>query len=206
MWLTHPPKVIQKIYPSLYWNIPTKENEIFITFDDGPTPGVTDKVLSLLKKYDAKASFFCLGKNVQKEPALFQRILKEGHSVGNHTYNHLNSWKNANEDFMDNVNACAEVFESRLFRPPYGKIRSTQIRKLSKSYKIIMWSALSMDYNKDCSPKQCLNLATKNLKAGDIIVFHDSLKAEKNMFYALEGTLEYAKEKGFKCSSIKPPF
>lgn len=206
MWLAQPPQVVKQLYPSLYWRVPTEVNEIFITFDDGPTAGVTDKVLELLNDYQAEATFFCLGKNVEKEPKLFQRILNEGHAAGNHTYNHLNGWNTNSDDYFQDIYACSEVFESKLFRPPYGKIKSRQLKKLSKEFQIIMWSSLSLDYNSKYSAQDCLNFATKDLKAGDIIVFHDSLKAEENMLYALEGTLKLARKKGFQCNAIKVPF
>lgn len=206
MWLAQPPQLVKKLYPSLYWSIPTQSNEIFLTFDDGPTAMVTDQVLDLLKDYNAKATFFCLGKNVVNEPKLFKRIIQEGHAVGNHSYNHLNGWNTKTDDYLQDVYACAEVFQSSLFRPPYGRLKSKQLRQLSKKYKIIMWSALSLDYDQSYSSQDCLSFATKNLKAGSIVVFHDSLKAQENMLVALEGTLVKAKEKGLQCSSIKAHF
>jgi peptidoglycan/xylan/chitin deacetylase (PgdA/CDA1 family) len=206
MWYAQPPKVVKQLYPSLHWRIPTNKKEIFITFDDGPTAGVTEQVLDLLNEYQAKATFFCLGKNVEKEPKLFERILNENHTVGNHTYNHLNGWTTQSDDYLQDIYACSEVFESKLFRPPYGKIKSKQLKKLSKTFQIIMWSSLSLDYDSNYQAKECLNFATKNLKAGSIIVFHDSLKAQNNMLFALAGTLKYAREKGYQCKAIKAPF
>lgn len=206
MWYAQPPQVVKQLYPSLHWKIPTNSKEIFITFDDGPTAGVTEFVLDLLNDYQAKATFFCLGKNVEKEPKLFQRILNENHAVGNHTYNHLNGWTTKSDNYLQDIYACSEVFESKLFRPPYGKIKSKQLKKLSKTFQIIMWSSLSLDYDSNYRAIDCLNFATRNLKSGSIIVFHDSLKAQKNMLFALEGTLKYAREKGYQCKAIKVPF
>ena len=162
MLLSHPPKLIRSIYPSLIWKIDTDEKELFLTFDDGPTPGVTDLVLDKLKENNAKATFFCLGKNIEAHPELFSRILNEGHSVGNHTYSHMNGWKNTSIDFLRDVSHFDNIYKTDLFRPPYGRLKNSQIKTLTKSYKIIMWSILSMDYDPMVTKQKCIDLSTKN--------------------------------------------
>lgn len=203
MWLANPPKIVKEVYPSMYWKIPTHKKEIFITFDDGPTPGITEKVLDLLQKYQAHATFFCLGKNVAKAPDLFNRIKEEGHAIGNHTYNHINGWKVRSEEYFREIKLTEEIFGTQLFRPPYGRMRPKQIKAISKDYHIIMWSHLSLDYDKNYSKEECLALSTKDLESGSILVFHDSEKAKDRMFYALEGLLLYCQEEGWQCSAIK---
>jgi|SRR5690554_261573 len=203
MWLSNPPKIVKGVYPSLCWEIPTDKKEIFITFDDGPTPGITDKVLDMLRQYDAKGTFFCLGKNASKYPELFNRIRKEGHAIGNHTYNHINGWKSQAGDYEREIKHTEEVFETNLFRPPYGKMRPTQIKKISKSYRIIMWTNLSMDFSSKYTKEDCLRLSMENLDKGSIVVFHDSEKAKEKMFYALEGLLKYCNENRWICSPIE---
>lgn len=202
MLLSYPPSFVQKVFPSLIWKINSKKKELFLTFDDGPTPEVTSKVLDLLEKHNAKASFFCLGKNIESNPKLFQRILKEGHSVGNHTFSHKNGWKNSTSEFLHDVANFNEIHETSLFRPPYGRMKNSQIKLLKKKYKIIMWSILSMDYNKNIDAEKCSKIACNNWKKGSIIVFHDSEKAKKNMLFALEEVLKKAKIEGWECSAI----
>lgn len=197
------PFLIRKFYKNLVWNIPTEKKEVFLSFDDGPTPGVTEKVLEILKAYSAKATFFCIGNNVQKYPSLFQNILDEGHAVGNHTHNHLNGWKNTTESYLQDVSKCEKIFKTELFRPPYGKIQHSQIRSLKDRFKIVMWTVISRDYDRKISRDACLKLALSGMKAGSIIVFHDSKKAESKLFYALEGLLMAMKENGYSSSIIE---
>ena len=203
MLLSYPPKFIQKVYPSLSWKIPTEERNIYLTFDDGPTPGVTEKVLDLLAQYQAKATFFCLGKNIQEQPSLFHRILEEEHQVGNHTMNHMNGWKNTTSEFLNDVSLFHEVYQTNLFRPPYGRMKSSQIKVLKQQYNIIMWSILTRDYDKGIFKQQCAKIATSNWEEGAILVFHDSLKAEDNMLYALEQVLIKAQQEGWNCVVIE---
>ncbi len=188
--ITHPSTILKKIYPSLVWNIPTKKKELFLTFDDGPTPIVTESLLDLLAKYNAKATFFCIGENVSKYPSIFNRILAEDHSIGNHTFNHLNGWKTKTLDYLHNAFQFGEYYKTELFRPPYGKIKASQIKGLKGGYKIIMWSVLSMDFHPRYSKEKCLETCTKEIKSGDIIVFHDSLKAKNKMLFCVERILE----------------
>lgn len=199
------PFLIRKFYSSLLWELPTFEKKLYITFDDGPTPGITDKVLDLLKLHSAKASFFCLGKNVQKFPNLYRRILDEGHGVGNHTQNHLNGWKTKDSDYLYDIEWSEKTIQSNLFRPPYGKIQLSQAKKLRSKYKIIMWSVITRDYDSKVSKESCLNIAVSGIKPGSIIVFHDSKKAEQKMFYALEGLLHQMQNMNFISEKIELP-
>lgn len=181
----------------MIWDIPNKENKIYLTFDDGPTPEVTEWVLEILKKYKIKATFFCIGDNIQKFPVLYQRILKEGHVVGNHTHTHLKGWETVNGTYFENIEKCAKHVKSNLFRPPYGRIKKSQYSILTTQYKIVMWDVLSGDFDLKTSPERCLKNVTKNTKSGSVIVFHDSIKASEKLQYALPKAIEYLLEQGF---------
>jgi peptidoglycan/xylan/chitin deacetylase (PgdA/CDA1 family) len=178
------------LLPQYVWHIPTEDKVLYLTFDDGPVPEATPWVLDLLKKYDAKATFFCVGDNVRKHPAVYRRILEEGHAVGNHTYNHLNGWKTQTFDYLKNVQRCRQIVSSPLFRPPYGVLRPSQTKTLKSRYQIVMWDVLSGDYDAEITPEQCLENVMDNVKPGSIILFHDSPKAEARMRYALPRVLE----------------
>jgi peptidoglycan/xylan/chitin deacetylase (PgdA/CDA1 family) len=200
---------VKKIFPNYVWDIPNNENKVFLTFDDGPIPEITEWTLEQLKKYDAKATFFCIGNNIEKHPEIFQKIIDDNHAVGNHTFNHLNGWKNSTEDYIENVKLCQSQISNpksqilNLFRPPYGKIKPSQSRILRKlGYKIIMWDILSYDFDQTITPEKCLDNVLKNVVNGSIIVFHDNVKAEQNLKYALPKTLAFLKEKGFVCTKI----
>jgi len=197
-------KWIKKVFNNLHWDIPNSENKIYLTFDDGPIPEVTEWLLVLLKLEEIKATFFCIGDNIQKHPEVYKRILSEGHQTGNHTFNHLNGWKTDTENYIDNFKLCetehlklnTEYFF--LFRPPYGKIKPNQSKKIRQlGYKIIMWDVLSYDFDPTISVEKCLENVISNTVQGSIIVFHDSLKAEKNLKYALPKAIHILKNKGF---------
>lgn len=192
----------QSLLRSLIWSIKTPGKEIFLTFDDGPIPIITPWVVDELKKYNAKATFFCVGDNVKKHPEVYQLLLDNGHRVGNHTMNHLNGWKNFNKTYFENIAAAEKYITSDLFRPPYGKIKPTQIFRLKKKYKLIMWDVLTGDYDESKTGEECLNKIKKNVKSGSIIVFHDSIKAEKRLRYALPKCLEFLKTEGYTFSAI----
>lgn len=209
---------IKKIFPNYVWDIPNNENKVFLTFDDGPIPEITEWTLEQLKKYDAKATFFCIGNNIEKHPDIFNNIITQGHAIGNHTFNHLNGWKNSTEDYIENVKLCQSQITNpkshpsdselaqqilNLFRPPYGKIKPSQSKILRKlGYKIIMWDILSYDFDQTITPEKCLDNVLKNVVNGSIIVFHDNVKAEQNLKYTLPKTLAFLKEKGFVCAKI----
>lgn len=192
----------QSLLRSLIWSIKNPGKEIFLTFDDGPIPIITPWVVDELKKYNAKATFFCVGDNVKKHPEIYQLLLDNGHRVGNHTMNHLNGWKNFNKTYFENIAAAEKYITSDLFRPPYGKIKPTQIFRLKKKYKLIMWDVLTGDYDESKTGEECLNKIKKNVKSGSIIVFHDSIKAEKRLRYALPKCLEFLKTEGYTFSAI----
>jgi peptidoglycan-N-acetylglucosamine deacetylase len=190
----------------LTWNINTTERIIYLTFDDGPHPVATPFVLDELKKYNAKATFFCIGKNVQEQPAIYKRILLEGHRVGNHTHNHLNGRKTDNQLWLENVKEAAQWIDSDLLRPPYGLIRNFQAAILQQSnppYRIMMWNVLSADFDTSITPEQCFEYVKKHTKEGSVVVFHDSEKALPNMQYALRKTLEFFSEKGYNFAAIQ---
>ena len=192
------PYIAKLVYPSLVWDIPTGDNCIYLTFDDGPHPEISTYVLDLLDKYDAKATFFCVGENVKTYPETYQMIIDRGHAVGNHSFNHLNGWNTLNKDYYANIEKASELIDTNLFRPPYGRISPTQIKYLKKKFRIIMWSALSYDFDTRLSKEECLDLSIKNSSSGTIIVFHDSVKAKENMMFALEGYLKYFSRRGFQ--------
>lgn len=196
------PYVAKIVYPSLIWDMPSNENKIYLTFDDGPHPDITVSVIELLEKYNARATFFCVGENVQKFPDTFNHIKSHGHSVGNHTYNHLNGWKTNSKDYFSNIEKANKLIGSNLYRPPYGRISPAQIKQLKQDYKIIMWSVLSYDFDARVSNESCLENSIKNSRPGSIIVFHDSEKSKEKMFYACEGFLDYFSQKGVEFASI----
>lgn len=203
------PKVVKALYPNLTWEIPVNSKVIYLTFDDGPTPEITNWVLEILKQYDAKATFFCIGRNVAQHPEIFQQLIKEGHGIGNHTYNHLKGWRSKTEQYLENISLCEKAFEAqnlknnKLFRPPYGQITPSQIKKIIKlDYKIVMWSVLSVDWDNTLTKEKCFKNVINYTDSGSIIVFHDSIKASKNMKYALPKVLEYYTENGYMFKRI----
>jgi peptidoglycan/xylan/chitin deacetylase (PgdA/CDA1 family) len=198
---------LKLLFPSnLVWEMPAEtEPSVYITFDDGPHPSATPFVLELLKEYDAKATFFCVGNNVMKYPTVYNEILTGAHSTGNHTHNHVNGWKTANATYLANIEQASEHITSRLFRPPYGKLKPSQIKELRErdaDWKIIMWDVLSADFDKRITPEQCLKNVLDNIRPGSIVLFHDSEKAWDRMSYALPHVLEYCKNKGWKMGAI----
>lgn len=205
MNLTKTPWLVKKLYPNLIWNMSPESRCIYLTFDDGPIPIVTPFVLNILKLYDAKATFFCIGDNVSKHPEVFEQLKNEGHAIGSHTYNHLNGWDTDDETYLDNFTRADKLTNTNLFRPPYGRIKKSQIKQL-KAIKpkldIIMWSVLSRDYDQTLDPEKCLENVLKHTKAGDIVLFHDSLKARERMEYALPRALEYWSGKGYEFKAL----
>lgn len=190
--------LLRFLFPSLHWNIKTSEKTIYLTFDDGPHPEITTKVLRILEEKKARATFFCVGDNVNKYPETYQQILEAGHRTANHGYNHLNGWKTPDHIYVNNVQQCRTLVDSDLFRPPYGRIKSSQIKMLKRDYRIIMWSIITYDFSKKVSKEQCLKNSIKFTKPGTIIVFHDSLKAADNMLYALPKCIDHFKAEGYR--------
>lgn len=197
MQIAKTPKIIQSLLPNAVWRKPSNDKVVYLTFDDGPTPLVTENVLDLLRQYQAKATFFCIGKNVEQHPDIYKHILQQGHSVGNHTQNHLKGWNTSNSTYFKNVQQCSKVVKSSLFRPPYGRIKRSQYQFLKQQYSIIMWDALSWDFEQKNTPKQCANNVLKNIQNGSIVVFHDSVKAERNCLGSLKIVLEQLSQDGW---------
>lgn len=194
------------LYPSLIWDLSQESKKVYLSFDDGPHPQITPFVLDELKKFEAKATFFCIADNVRKFPEIFERIQQEGHQIGNHTYNHLNGWKTSDIDYLHNFERAKTLIDSDLFRPPYGKIRRSQIKAIQQKWpktKIIMWDVLSADFDNSISENKCLNNVITNVRAGSIVVFHDSEKAFPKMRHALPATLKYLHDKGFDFETIR---
>ncbi len=199
-----PPKIITRIFPELIWHIESEDNDaVYLTFDDGPNPETTPWILKTLSKYNAKATFFCLGKNAEQYPDIFQMILDGGHAVGNHTYSHQKGWEMRTGRYVEDVDLADNFIRSNLFRPPYGRIKPRQIRRLSERYKLIMWDVLSRDYSQFVSPRACVKNVTNYVKGGSVVVFHDSKKAYRNMSYALPRVLEYLQARGLRCEKIE---
>jgi peptidoglycan/xylan/chitin deacetylase (PgdA/CDA1 family) len=205
------PKIIRLIYKNYLWKVDTKNKIIYLTFDDGPTTEVTEFVLDTLKQYNAKATFFCIGKNIEQNPILFKKITSQGHAIGNHTQHHLNGWKTKTLDYISDVEECQETIdfymptkiESKLFRPAYGKITKSQSKKLIKNgYKIIMWTVLSGDFDISLSPITCHENVINNSNLGSIIVFHDSKKAFCKIKKVLPRTLDYFTKNGYLFKSL----
>ena len=234
MIMVKPPYLVRKIYSSLVWRFSSEGQKIYLTFDDGPVPEITPWVLDELKKHNAKATFFCVGQNVEKYPEIYKRIISEEHSVGNHTYDHLNGWKTKDAKYFESIKKCADALSAfspstwerdgvRLFRPPYGKLKKSQIKKiesrdksqdprannldssiltLDAKFKIIMWDVLSYDFDKNTTPEECYTNVVKHTQAGSIVVFHDSDKAQDNLRYTLPKVFEYYTAKGYSFTSI----
>lgn len=208
MYLVKTPWWLRAIYPQLVWKIPTKEKIIYLSFDDGPHETATPFVLDTLAKYNAKASFFCIGKNVLRYPEIYAQIQAQGHAVGNHTQHHANGWKVSDAHYLAEVNEAATLIESTLFRPPYGRITQSQIKKIIQTpltptgYKIIMWSVLSGDFDLTISPAACTANVINNVQAGSIVVFHDSTKAWERMHYALPCVLEHFTQLGYRFEAL----
>jgi peptidoglycan-N-acetylglucosamine deacetylase len=200
------PWLLKKFYPSCIWDIPTDEKIIYLTFDDGPHPVATPLVLAELKKYNAKATFFCIGKNIVEHPDIYKQVLDGGHRVGNHTHNHYNGWKTSDNIYFNNIGQAAKYIDSNLFRPPYGRITKFQascLKEAPANFKIIMWDILSADFDEKNSGETCALNVIRNAKKGSIIVFHDSLKALSRLRIALPETLTFFAEKGYRFEAIK---
>jgi len=202
---------IKKIFPRFVWDMPNNERTIYLTFDDGPTPEVTDWVLDILREHDIRATFFCIGNNIEKHPDIFMKVVNAGHAIGNHTFNHILGWNTDNKTYQENADACDKsilsrypAFESaKLFRPPYGRMKAAQAKAMiKKGYRIIMWDVLAADFDREISTEQCLDNVIRHAEEGSIIIFHDSVKAYENLRYALPKAIAYLKEKNFRFGKI----
>ncbi|HEX5172422.1 MAG TPA: polysaccharide deacetylase family protein [Cyclobacteriaceae bacterium] len=205
------PFFLPALFPSLLWKVETSARELFLTFDDGPVPGPTEFVLETLAKSEVKATFFCIGDNVRKHGDIFSTLLENGHQIGNHTFHHVSGWKTNEARYIDEIDRCENEFRRhglnenespRLFRPPYGRISRHQIKVLEANYKIVMWDVLSFDYSRTLSRESCLKNTLRAIRPGSIIVFHDSLKAERNMTYVLPRFLESCMAQGYSFNII----
>jgi peptidoglycan/xylan/chitin deacetylase (PgdA/CDA1 family) len=203
MLSVHPPLILRIFNEKyLFCSIPTSEKVIYLTFDDGPLPDVTPGVLSTLKERNILATFFCLGDNVKKYPEVFAQIYDAGHAIGNHSFHHLNGWKTPPAEYIEDVNHCDEYFKTTLFRPPYGKFTPTQYFLLRKKFRFILWSVLSGDYHAGISSDQCLSNVLNHTRPGSIVLFHDSLKAKDNLFFALPRFLDHFLEKDYRFAKL----
>lgn len=202
MILWNPLRIAKYLHPGLICNVSTNKQTVYLTFDDGPTVDISTKVLEILKRYNALATFFCSGRNAERNQDILSNIVHEGHAVGNHTYSHLKGWYTSNHVYYADIEMASRFIPSALFRPPYGLIKPSQIKYLRQYYKIIMWSLLSYDYHPHITKEQCLKYVMKNTKPGSIIVFHDSAKASQNMLYALPRILDNFSERGYTFESL----
>ena len=194
--------ILKTLFPGLIWNIPNNENKVFLTFDDGPDPEVTPWVLDLLNQYNAKATFFCLGKNVERHPDIFQLIKDEGHAVGNHSYSHLNGWRTKNKKYFEDIKRADKLIQSNLFRSPYGRITPSQIRVLKEKYRIIMWDVMSGDYSEKINGEKSAGNVLKWSRPGSIIVFHNIQQAFRNLNIALPQILDGFRKRGLNFGVI----
>lgn len=203
MVLYYTPKIIQSLFPSIVWRISNSGNEVFLTFDDGPDPEATPRVLDILGEHNAKATFFCLGKQVEKYPALFDRIKKEGHAIGNHTYSHLSGWTTGNKEYFVDIDRADETIGSKLFRPPYGRIRLSQLKVLREQYKIIMWDVMSGDFNLRLGAVDCLKNIENHATSGSILLLHDSKIKQERISDILIPILGFLQKKNFNLNIIQ---
>ena len=197
-----PGRLLKWMFPNVIWSMEDSDG-IYLTFDDGPTPGVTEWILQTLDRYEAKATFFVLGKNVELYPDLYQMILDHGHKIGNHTYSHQKGWELPLDRYIEDVDLAGDMLHTELFRPPYARVTRKQLKVIAQRYRIVMWNVLSRDYNVHLTPKLCLKETIKRLRGGDIISMHDSAKSFKNTSYILPALLRKARAKGLKCKIIE---
>ena len=214
---------MRALYPDFIWRIPTERKEIFLTFDDGPIPEITEFVLEELNKYKAKATFFCIGGNIEKYPTIFQKVVNQQHTIGNHTFNHLRGWDIEDDIYIDNFKKCEDIIAERCsildventtienwqsnikprkFRPPFGRIKRNQAKEILKTHEIVMWDVLTGDYDQSLSKERVLSKTLQHTQQGSIVLFHDSIKASKNMTYALPIVLKHFSEQGYTFKSM----
>ncbi|MEZ4721098.1 MAG: polysaccharide deacetylase family protein [Flavobacteriales bacterium] len=198
----HTPEIIKPLAKDLVFELPNDRNEIYLTFDDGPHPEITPWVMDQLDRFDAKGTFFLVGQNVERYPEIIDELKRRGHAMGNHSYSHPSGWKTGNDQYFADIEKCAALVECGLYRPPYGQITLSQTKALKSRFRIIHWSDLSADFDEKLQPEDCLKYATHNVRAGSIIVFHDSEKAWPRLEKMLPKALEFYQEKGFKMANM----
>lgn len=197
------PALIRKVFFNIIWKIPGKTPAIYLTFDDGPVPELTPWILQTLKKNKIEATFFCVGENVKKYPELYEKIIADGHSTGNHTFGHINGWKSGTKEYIYDIEKASKYIKSNLFRPPYGKIRSLQKKALRKKYKIVMWDVLSKDYDQSITEWKVLENVLNYTSPGSVVVFHDNIKAEEKLKFVLPKVIEHYLYKGYTFRKLK---
>lgn len=202
MYLVKTPTIIQKMFPNFHWKVATEEPVIYLTFDDGPIPEVTPWVLEQLQQYDARATFFCVGANVERHPNLLRQVLAAGHTVGNHTMTHKDGWLTENLPYFHDIRHAGKLVDSSLFRPPYGRLKPAQAQFLQRHYDVVMWDVLSGDFDPHLMPTDCVQNVVRHAKPGSIVVFHDSLKARENLEYALPRVLKHFTERGYRFGAL----
>lgn len=202
MNLVRIPRPAKALCPSVTWEIMDGGPSLYLTFDDGPTPVITAKVLDILEQYHAKATFFCIGRNVERHPDIYRQVVSAGHATGNHTYSHLKGWFTPDSEYYADIALAAHFVPSALYRPAYGMITPGQLRHLRKQYRIVLWSIMSYDFAYNTSPQQCLKNVIQYARPGSVIVFHDSVKASEKVLYALPRVLEHFTEKGWVFKKI----
>lgn len=202
MFIEQPPWFYRVLFPGVTWRVPSSKKCVYLTFDDGPIPEVTPWVLDILEQYGVKATFFMVGDNVRKHPDVYRMVIERGHHVGNHTFNHIQGIRYLTKNYVANVEKAAGYISGRLFRPPHGHMRVPQLLRLRKEYRIVMWDVVTRDYNRKLSPERVLENVKRYARNGSIIVFHDSLKAENNMRWAMPRAIAWLKEQGYEFKTL----
>jgi peptidoglycan/xylan/chitin deacetylase (PgdA/CDA1 family) len=202
IWYQSIPSWLQKLFPSLTWNAPGIVPTVYLTFDDGPHPEITPWVVEQLRPYNMQATFFCVGDNAKKFPETLELIKKEGHQLGNHTMHHIKGWNTSTAEYLKDIEQCQYYTQTNLFRPPYGRISKQQIKALKEKFRIVMWSLLSCDFDRQLNQEKALQGLITKTKNGSIVVFHDSVKAENNLRFILPKYLDYLHKKGYTCKTL----
>ena len=202
MYLVKTPEIFRKLMSRSTWKIAGNEKVLYLTFDDGPTPEITPWVMSQLENYSGKATFFCIGKHVKENPEIFKQLVQKGHSIGNHTFDHLNGLKTSNSIYFENIKKCSEVVDSNLFRPPFGLCKPSQYNALKHKFSIILWDVLSWDWEEKNTKENCLKFVLENADAGSVVVFHDSEQALPRLEYTLPRVLSHFSNLGYNFKSI----
>lgn len=197
MWIEQLPCFLRSLYPDVIWRKETAEKSVYLTFDDGPIPEVTPWVLGMLDRYQVKATFFCVGENVKKHPEIYREVMDRGHRMGNHTHTHIRGFFTSKRNYLENVELASQYIDTRLFRPPHGELRRSQLRALKQQYEVVQWDVITRDYDRSISGERVFENVRKYVRNGSIIVFHDSLKAERNLRFALPRALEWLQQRGY---------